>query len=182
MVRSTISFCHLYHEERTMTRTKAYQKRQAKATQRHRRKAHERLQHDQAQAQRAAEALEHALQALALPATLVQEIDGRLRSQQKLVGKIFGRMFPPLFGCRTPSELSRVRGWDKHLPSRILGALPKRSWLKRLRRLAQEVLVPLWRHVQDKSPATLSRWPWTWVADDRVFKTSGQQLGLVGTW
>ena len=131
---------------------------------------------------RAAEALEHALQAFALPATLVQEIDGRLRSQQKLVGKIFGRMFPPLFGCRTPSELSRVRGWDKHLPSRLLGALPKRSWLKRLRRLAQEVLVPLWRHVQDKSPATLSRWQWTWVFDESVFKKYGQQLGLVGTW
>jgi hypothetical protein len=91
-------------------------------------------------------------------------------------------MFPPLFGCRTPSELSRVRGWDKNLPSRILGAMPKRSWLKRLRRLALEVLVPLWRHVQDKSPATLSRWQWTWVFDDSVFKKYGQQLGLVGTW
>jgi len=91
-------------------------------------------------------------------------------------------MFPPLFGCRTPSELSRVRGWDKHLPSRMLGALPKRSWLKRLRRLAHEVLVPLWRHVQDKSPATLSRWQWTWGFDESVFKKYGQQLGLVGTW
>jgi hypothetical protein len=91
-------------------------------------------------------------------------------------------MFPPLFGCRTPSELSRGRGWDKNLPSRILGALPKRSWRKRLRRLAHEVLVPLWRHVQDKSPATLSRGPWTWGFDDSVFKKYGQQLGLVGTW
>jgi hypothetical protein len=91
-------------------------------------------------------------------------------------------MFPPLFGCRTPSELSRVRGWDKNLASQILGALPKRSWMKRLRRLGQEVLVPLWRHVQDKSPATLSRWPWTWVVDESVFKKYGQQLGLVGTW
>jgi len=165
-----------------MTRTKAYQKRQAKATQRRRRNAHERLQRDQAQAQRAAEALEQALQELALPDTLVPEIEGRLRSQQKLLGKIFGLMFPPLFGCRTPSELSRVRGWDKNLPSRILGALPKRSWLKRLRRLAREVLVPLWRQVQDKSPSTLSRWQWTWVFDDSVFKKYGQQLGLVGTW
>lgn len=164
-----------------MTRTNAYQKRQAKATQRRRRKAHERLQRDQAQAQRAAEALEQALQELALPDTLVPEIEGRLRSQQKLLGKIFGLMFPPLFGCRTPSELSRVRGWDKNLPSRILGALPKRSWLKRLRRLAPEVLVPLWRHVQDKSPSTLSRWQWTWVFDESVFKKYGQPLGLVGT-
>jgi len=44
------------------------------------------------------------------------------------------------------------------------------------------VLVPLWRHVQDKSPSTLSRWQWTWVFDDSVFKKYGQQLGLVGHW
>ena len=69
---------HLVHEERIMTRTKAYQKRQAKATQHRRRKAHERLQRDQAQAQRAAEALAQALQAFALLDTLVQEI-GRSR-------------------------------------------------------------------------------------------------------
>jgi hypothetical protein len=25
-------------------------------------------------------------------------------------------MFPSLFGSRTPSELARVRGWDKNLP------------------------------------------------------------------
>jgi hypothetical protein len=48
--------------------------------------------------------------------------------------------------------------------------------------LGQEVLVPLWRHVQDKSPSTLSRWQWTWVFDDSVFKKYGQQLGLVGHW
>jgi hypothetical protein len=84
MLRSTISFYNPYHEERTMPRTKAYQKRQAKAPQHRRQKAHERLQRDQAQAQRAAEALEQALQALALPDTLVQEIEGRLRSQQTL--------------------------------------------------------------------------------------------------
>jgi hypothetical protein len=53
------------------------------------------------------------------------------------------RMCPPLFGCRTTSELCRVRGWDKNLPSRLLSTLPKRSWLKRLRRLGVEVLVPL---------------------------------------
>jgi hypothetical protein len=41
---------------------------------------------------------------------------------------------------------------------------------------------PLWRHVQDKSPATHSRWPWTWAVDDSVCKKYGQQLGLVGTW
>jgi hypothetical protein len=34
---------------------------------------------------------------------------------------------PPLFGRRTNTELCRVRGWDNNLPSRLLGALPKRS-------------------------------------------------------
>jgi hypothetical protein len=75
-----------------------------------------------------------------------------------------------------------VRGWDKNLPSRLLGALPKRSWLKRLRRLGLEVLIPLWRHAASKSEATQSRWQWTWVGDDSVFKKYGAQLGLVGTW
>ncbi len=165
-----------------MSPLKRYAKKQAKARQRRRHTAHERLRHDQQRAQRAIEALEQALHALGLPDNLVQEIEGRLRRQQKRLGKIFGLMFPPLFGCRTPAELSRVRGWDKNLASQILGALPKRSWMKRLRRLGHEVLAPLWRHVQDKSPATLSRWQWTWVFDDSVFKKYGQQLGLVGTW
>ena len=165
-----------------MTRSKAYQKRPAKARQRRRLKAHERLERDQRQAQRAAEALHHALEELGLPADLVVEIEGRLHSQQKLLGKIVGVMFPALFGCRTPSELCRVRGWDKHWPSRILGALPKRSWLKRLRRLALEVLEPIWRHVASKSPATQSRWQWTWVWDDSVFHKYGEQLGVVGRW
>jgi hypothetical protein len=165
-----------------MSPLKRYAKKQAKARQRRRHTAHERLRHDQQRAQRAIEALEQALHALGLPDNLVQEIEGRLRRQQQRLGKIFGLMFPPLFGCRTPAELSRVRGWDKNLASQILGALPKRSWMKRLRRLGHEVLAPLWRHVQDKSPATLSRWQWTWVFDDSVFKKYGQQLGLVGTW
>ena len=60
--------------------------------------------------------------------------------------------------------------------------MPKRSWLKRLRRLALEVLEPIWRHVAPKSPATQSRWQWTWVWDDSVFHKYGAQLGLVGRW
>jgi hypothetical protein len=84
----------------------------------------------------------------------VAEIEGRLRSQQKLLGKIVGVMCPPLFGCRITSELCRVRGRDKNLPSRLLGALPKRSWLKRLRRLGVEVLGPLWRSAASASEAT----------------------------
>jgi hypothetical protein len=165
-----------------MSPSKRYAKKQAKARQRRRLQAHERLERDRRQAQRAAEALHHALEDLGLPTHLVLEIEGRLRSQQKLLGKIVGLMFPPLFGCRTPAELCRVRGWDKHWPSRLLGALPKRSWLKRLRRLGLEVIEPLWRHVASKSPATQSRWQWTWVFDDSVFRKYGEQLGLVGTW
>jgi hypothetical protein len=165
-----------------MSPIKRYAKKQAKARQRRRLQAHERLERDRRQAQRAAEALHQAIEALGLPEDLVAEIEGRLGSQQKLLSKIIGVMFPALFGCRTPSELCRVRGWDKHWPSRLLGALPKRSWLKRLRRLGLEVLEPIWRHVRDMSPATQSRWQWTWVWDDSVFQKYGVQLGLVGRW
>jgi hypothetical protein len=123
-----------------MSPSKRYATKHAKARQRRRLQVHERLERDRRQAPQAAEALHQALEDLGLPANLVVEIEGRLRSQQKLLGKIVGVMFPTLFGCRTPSELCRVRGWDKQWPSRILGALPKRSWLQRLRRLALEVL------------------------------------------
>ena len=129
-----------------MSPTQRQVKKQAKARQRRRLTAQERLARDRRQAQRIGEVLEQALHDLGLPVNLVAEIEGRLRSQQKLLGKIVGIMFPPFFGCRTNTELCRVRGWDKNLPSRLLGALPKRSWLKRLKRLGLEVLVPLWRH------------------------------------
>ena len=116
------------------------------------------------------------------PHNLVIEIEDHIRSQQKLLSKIVGLMCPPLFGCRTNFELCRVRGWDKNLPSRLLGALPKRSWIKRLRRLRLEMLIPLWRYAASVSAATRSRWQWTWVGDDSVFKKYSQQLGLVGRW
>jgi hypothetical protein len=45
-----------------------------------------------------------------------------------------------------------------------------------------DLLATRWRQVEDKSPATRSRWPWTWVGDDSVFKKSGPRLGLVGPW
>jgi hypothetical protein len=165
-----------------MTGTTAYQKRHAKARQRRHLHAQERLARDRRQAQHATKILKQALSDLGLPNDLVAEIEGRLRSQYKLLGKIVGVMCPPLFGCRTNTELCRVRGWDKNLPSRLLGALPKRSWIKRLRRLGLEVLIPLWRHAASKSAATRSHWQWTWVGDDSVFKKYGEQLGLVGTW
>ena len=44
------------------------------------------------------------------------------------------------------------------------------------------MLVPLWRHAANASAATRSRWQWTWVGDDSVFKKYGEQLGLVGAW
>src|SRR6266851_10405096 len=110
-----------------MTLTRRDVKKHAKARQRRRRNAQERLARDRRQAQQAAEALQQALDALGLPEDLVTEIEGRLRSQHTLLGKIVGVMCPPLFGCRTNAELCRVRGWDKNLPARLLGALPKRS-------------------------------------------------------
>jgi hypothetical protein len=75
-----------------MNRTRQYHKRQAKARQRRHRTATERLQRDRRQAQHAAEALQHALEDLRLPEDLVAEIEGRLRSQHKLLGKICGVM------------------------------------------------------------------------------------------
>ena len=104
-----------------MSPTHQYAKKQAKARQRRRRTAQERLAHDRRQAQHAAAALQQALDDLGLPEDLVTEIEGRLRSQHKLLGKIFGVMFPPLFGCRTNAELCRVRGWDKNLVRRESG-------------------------------------------------------------
>jgi hypothetical protein len=169
-------------KERTMTPSTRDAKKHAKARQRRDLKAQERLERDRRQAQQAAQSLEQALEDLGLPEELVPEIEGRLRSQKKLLSKIVGMMCPPLFGCRTNTELYRVRGWDKNLPWRLLGALPKRSWIKRLRRLGVDVLVPLWHHAASKSEATRSRWQWTWVGDDSVSKKSGDQLGLVGTW
>ena len=93
-----------------MSPAKRYANKQAKARQRRRLNAHERLERDRRQAQQAAEALHQALEELSLPETLVSEIEGRLQSQQKLLGNIVGVMFPALFGCRTPLEWCRVRG------------------------------------------------------------------------
>jgi len=165
-----------------MTPIRRYAKKQTKALHRRRLNAQERHQRQRRQAQRDIEALRQALDDLGFPDNLVIEIEGRLRAQKKLLGKIFGLMFPTLFGCRSAYELTCVRGWDKNIPSRILSALPKRSWLKRLRKLGHDVLAPLWRYVESMSPATRSRWQWTWVWDDSVFRKYGQDLELVGTW
>jgi hypothetical protein len=163
----------------SMTRA---QRREYNAKQRQLRKYRERLQQEQTRAQRFLQGLEQALVDLGLPETLAAEVEWRLQALAKLRGTIFGLMFPTVFGCRTTYELSRVRGWDKNLPSRLVGALPKRKWVQQLQHRGQDRLATLWHHVEDKSPATRRRWQWTWVADDRVFKQYGQQLGLVGTW
>jgi hypothetical protein len=165
-----------------MSPAKRYARKQAQAITRRRLHAKERHERQQRQAQRDIEALHQALHDLGLPDNLVTEIEGRLRAQKKLLGKIFGLMFPTLFGCGSAYELTRTRGWDKNLPSRILGALPKRSWLKRLRKLGQDVLASLWRPIESMSDATRSRWQWTWVLDDSVFRKYGGQLELVGNW
>ena len=85
-----------------------YTKKHAKARQRRRRTAQERLARDRRQAQHAVEALQQALDDLGLPENLVAEIEGRLRSQQKLLGKICGVMFPP--SVRVPYQRRTVPG------------------------------------------------------------------------
>ena len=153
-----------------MSLTQPHAQPRAKARQR-RLQAQERLARDRRPAPHAAEALPQALDALGLPADLVTEIAGRLHSQQKLLGNIVGVMGPPLGGCRPNPEGCRVRGWEKTLPARRLGALPQRAWLKRLRRLGVEVREPLGRSTAPKSNATRRRWQWTWGGDDSVCKT-----------
>jgi len=69
-----------------MSPTTRYIKKHAKARQRRRRTAQERLARDRRQAQHATEALQQALDELGLPEDLVTEIEGRLRSQHKLLG------------------------------------------------------------------------------------------------
>jgi hypothetical protein len=161
---------------------KRYAKKQAKATTRRRLKAQERIRQQRADAQRYIEAIHHALEDLGFLDTLVAEIEGRLQAQQQLLGKIVGLMFPTLFGARHPYELTRVRGWDKNIASKVLGALPKTSWLKRLRRLGLEILLSIWRHTQHQSVSTQSRWQWRWVVDDSVFRKYGHLFRLVGRW
>ena len=165
-----------------MAPMKRYAKKQAKAIKRRRLNAQQHLRQQRTQAQRSIEAIHQALEDVGLPDTLVAEIEGRLQRQPKLLGKIVGLMFPTLFGCRQGHELTRVRGWNKNLPTPLLGALPKRSWLKRLRRLGLEILLAIGRHTQDKSTSTQSRWQWRWVVDDAVFRKYGHHFRLVGRW
>jgi len=165
-----------------MSPMKRYANKQAQTRKRRRLKAPARLKHQRAPAQPSSEALHQALKDLDVPDTVGAELEGRVQAQHKLLGTLGALMFPTLLGCRHRHALTRVRGWDKHVPSRLRNALPKRSWLTRLRRLGLEMLVSLWRPTQDKSASTHSRWPWRWVVEDAVFRTDGKPCGLVGTW
>jgi len=64
-----------------MSPSTRYAKKPTQARQRRRLHAQERFERDRRQAQQNAEALHQALEALGLPANLVAEIAGRLRSQ-----------------------------------------------------------------------------------------------------
>jgi hypothetical protein len=99
--------------------------RQHRAKERRRQQTRERLQREQARAQRHLQALERALVDVGLSETLGVEVEWRRKALGTRLGKIFGIMFPTLCGCRTTSELTRVRGWDKTLPGKVLGALPQ---------------------------------------------------------
>ena len=142
----------------------------------------ERLQREHTRAQRALAALDHALIDVGLPETVAAEVQWRLKTVGTLLGQIVGLMCPTVFGCCTHHARSRVRHGDKNRPGQILGALPTQPWLRQVPHRGQDRLATRWRHGEDQSPATRRRWPWTWVGDDRGFKTSGPQLGLVGTW
>src|SRR5215813_10752403 len=89
------------NQECLMSSTTRHGNKHAKALTRRRLQAKERHKQQQRQAQRDIEALSQALHDVGLPDDLVIEIEGRLRAQKKLLGKIFGLMFPTLFGCRS---------------------------------------------------------------------------------
>jgi hypothetical protein len=101
------------------------QRREYHAKHRRLQKYRERLQREHARAQRHLQALAQALVDVGVAETLAEEVQWRLKRVRKLLGKIFGLMCLTVFGCRTNHALTRVRAWDKNLPSRILGALPK---------------------------------------------------------
>src|SRR5262249_33854163 len=103
-------------------------KQQIKARQRRRLHAQERLARDRRQAQHAAEALQQALDDLDLPEDLVIEIEGRLRSQQKLLGKIFH--IPPNYVVEdgtTQRKPPEVRIWTLRNQSRVGTCPPSTS-------------------------------------------------------
>jgi hypothetical protein len=162
-----------------MTRT---QRRAYHAKHRRLQQYREPLPRAHARAQRSRHALEHALVDWGVPETLATAVPWRLHGGGTLLGQIVGLLFPTLLGCRTDHALTRGRGGEKHLPAQIVGALPTQQWLRPLPHRGPDLRVTVWHPVEGRRPATRRRWPWTWVSADRVVKTSGQPLGLVGAW
>ena len=101
-----------------MRAQRARQQRAQQAKQRCLQRARERLQREQVRAQRALWTLEQALVDLDLPATIAEEVQWRLKTQQQLLGKIFGMMFPP---CVWLPQLSGA------VPGPGLGSEPARA-------------------------------------------------------
>jgi hypothetical protein len=133
---------------RTRAQPRAYH-----AKPRHLRTYRDRLQREHARAQRHLQALEQALVDLGVAKTVVAEVQWRLKAGRTLLGQSFGLRFPTIFGCRTHPELTRVRGWDKNLPSRILDALPTQQWLRQWPHRGPDLLVTRWHQVEDKPQA-----------------------------
>ena len=77
-------------QEHPMSRTRQYHKRQAKAIQRRRRTAAERLQRDCRQAQQAAEALQQAVEDLGSPETWSPRSKGACGANTRSWGKSSG--------------------------------------------------------------------------------------------
>lgn len=93
-----------------MSPAKRYARKQAKAIKRRRLNAKERHERQQQQAQRDIDALHQALHDLGLPDHLVIEIEGRLRAQKKLLGKIFQPVqvvFPLRLECKCNLSFSK---------------------------------------------------------------------------
>lgn len=154
-------------------------KKRGKVEARRRKRRKWRLLEQQRQAQGHLRAIERAVADLGLEDALGRVLERKLKAGHRLMTKIFGVMFPVLFGCETYPELCRVMGWAKNLPGRLLGALPKRKWIEKLRALGQGVLETLWQRVKGMSEATRSRWQWTWILDSTVFRKYGEKFRLV---
>ena len=150
-----------------------------KVQRRRRRRRKWRLKEQQRHAGLRHRAVERALEDLGVDQILARSLRPKLRSMHRLMGKVFGLMFPVFFGCQSYQELCRVQGWDKNLPGRALGALPKRKWVAKLRRISQDLLESLRRRVESMSEATRSRWQWTFLVDSTVFRKFGSGFSLV---
>src|SRR6266508_6283530 len=105
-------------EEPPMTQPRRYHKKRQKARHRRLEQERERLAREQARAPRALETVQQAIQELGLPETVAEEVQWRLQAQQKLVGKMFGMMFPP---CVWLPQLSGA------VPGPGLGSEPARA-------------------------------------------------------